>query len=119
VTGKTSDNQARLTAELRQLRATAGLGGIEAGRRAGISQSKISKIENQLLRPSPDDVRALCQGYGSPIEQRNVLVRLADSLRADAIEPRRVTLSRSARNMQQRIRRREASAHLLRTSPAW
>ena len=55
----TSDSQARLAAELRELRAAAGLGGIEAGRRAGISQSKISKIENQVLRPSPDDVRAL------------------------------------------------------------
>jgi transcriptional regulator with XRE-family HTH domain len=109
------DSQARLAAKLRQLRTAAGLGGIEAGRRAGISQSKISKIENQTLRPSPDDVGALCQVYGVPPEQARDLARLADSLRSETVEPRRVTLSRGAYNMQQRIRRLEASASLLRS----
>lgn len=110
-----SDNQARLAAELRELRATAQLGGIEAGRRAGISQSKISKIENQVLRPSTDDVRALCRVYGASAERQDNLVRLAESLRSETIEPRRVTLSRGAHNMQQRIRRLEASSALLRS----
>lgn len=110
-----SDNQARLAAELRELRATAHLGGIEAGRRAGISQSKISKIENQVLRPSPDDIRALCRVYGASAERQDNLVRLADSLRSETIEPRRVTLSRGAHNMQQRIRKLEASSSLLRS----
>lgn len=111
----TGDSQARLAAELRELRTAAGLGGIEAGRRAGISQSKISKIENQALRPSPDDVRTLCQVYGVPPERARDLARLADSLRSETVEPRRVTLSRGAHNMQQRIRRLEASASLLRS----
>ena len=110
-----SDNQARLAAELRKLRAAARLGGIEAGRRAGISQSKISKIENQALRPSPDDVRALCRAYGVPPDWEDNLVRLAHSLRSEMIEPRRVTLSRGAHNMQQRIRKIEASCSLLRS----
>jgi transcriptional regulator with XRE-family HTH domain len=115
VSAATSDSQARLAAELRELRAAAGLGGIEAGRRAGISQSKISKIENQVLRPSPDDVRALCRVYGVPAERLENLVRLAESLPSETVEPRRVTLSRGAHNMQQRIRRLEASASLLRS----
>lgn len=111
----TGDDRARLAAELRQLRIAAGLGGIEAGRRAGISQSKISKIENQILRPSPDDVRVLCQVYSVPPERARDLARLADSLRSETVEPRRVTLSRGAHNMQRRIRRIEASASLLRS----
>ncbi len=108
-------DQARLAAELRELRAAAGLGGIETGRRAGISQSKISKIENQVLRPSPEDVRALCRVYGTPPEKSKNLAQLAASLRSETVEPRRVTLSRGAQNMQQRIRRLEASALLLRS----
>ncbi len=109
------DNRARLARELRELRREAGLGGIEAARRAGISQSKISKIENGLLRPSPADVRALCRIYGASPQHQRELVQLAESLRGEAMEPRRVTLSRGAHQMQQRIRRLEASASLLRS----
>lgn len=109
------DNQARLAGQLRDLRSAAGLGGIEVGRRAGISQSKISKIENGLLRPSPEDVRALCRVYGTAPELEARLVQVAESLRAEILEPRRVTLSRGAANMQQRIRKLEESASMLRS----
>jgi len=109
------DVQARIAAQLRELRAASGLGGIEAGRQARISQSKISKLERQLLRPDPDDVAALCDVYGATEDQRDELVRLAESLRTSIIEPTRVTLSRGARHMQQRIRRLEESATLLRS----
>lgn len=111
------DAQARLAAQLRELRAAAGLGGIEAGRRARpqISQSKISKLERGFLRPSPADVAALCGVYGAPADQRDEMIRLAESLHTDTIEPPRVTLSRGARYMQERIRRLEESATLLRS----
>ena len=112
---ETSDNRARLAAQLKELRIAAGLGGVEAGRLASISQSKISKIENMLLRASPDDVRELCRVYGAPPQQQQVLVRLASSLRSETVEPRRVTLSRGAHSMQRRIRSLEASAALLRS----
>lgn len=111
----TGDKRARLAAELRQLREAAGLGGVEAGARAGISQSKISKIENGLLRPAPGDVLELCRVYRAQPGQQENLVRLARSLRTETVEPRRVTLSRGAHNMQQRIRKLEASASLLRS----
>jgi len=110
-----ADIQARLAAQLRELREAAGLGGIEAGRRVGISQSKISKLERQTLRPAPDDVRTLCEVYNASEQQREELVRLAEELRADMIEPPRVILSRGAHYMQQRIRRLEESATLLRS----
>jgi transcriptional regulator with XRE-family HTH domain len=110
-----NDDRARLARELRDLRSAVGLGGIEVARRTGISQSKISKIENGLLRPSPADVAALGRVYGTPRQQLDGLVQLAESLRSELIEPRRVTLSRGAQNMQRRIRQLEASATLLRS----
>lgn len=108
------ETMARLASELRALRDAAGLGGIEAGLRAGLSQSKISKIENQRLHASPADVRTLCRIYGASPDREATLVNLAESL-AKAIEPRRVTLSRGASAMQQRIRRLEESSTLLRS----
>jgi transcriptional regulator with XRE-family HTH domain len=109
------DDRVRLARKLRELRRAAGLGGIEAGRRSGISQSKISKIETGLLRASPDDVRKLCEVYKVPPADQQDLIQLAELLRAGAIEPRRVTLSRGANQMQQRIHRLEAAASLLRS----
>jgi transcriptional regulator with XRE-family HTH domain len=109
------DVQARLAAQLKELRLAAGLGGIEAGRRAGISQSKISKLERQALRPSPEDVRALCGVYGATGAQQDELARLAEALKTSVIEPARVTLSRGAAHQQQRWRRLEESATLLRS----
>jgi transcriptional regulator with XRE-family HTH domain len=111
----TSDAQARLAAQLKALRLAAGLGGIEAGHRAGISQSKISKLERQDLRPSADDVRTLCDVYGASTAQRDELVQLAITVKASVIEPARITLSRGAPYHQQRIRRLEESATLLRS----
>jgi transcriptional regulator with XRE-family HTH domain len=111
------DVQARLAAQLKELRLAAGLGGIEAGRRAQppMSQSKLSKLERQLLRPSPADVAALCDVYGAAAGQREEMIGLAESLRTDVIEPSRITLSRGAQYIQQRIRRLEESVTLLRS----
>lgn len=111
------DVQARLAAQLKELRLAAGLGGIEAGRRARppISQSKISKLERQLLRPSPADVAALCDVYGAGPGQRDQMITLAEALVTGVVEPARITLGRGPRYMQQRIRRLEESATLLRS----
>lgn len=111
------DVQARLAAQLKELRLAARLGGIEAGRRARppMSQSKLSKLERQLLRPSPADVAALCDVYGAAPGQREEMIGLAESLRTDVIEPSRITLSRGAQYIQQRIRRLEESVTLLRS----
>jgi signal transduction histidine kinase len=78
------DVQARIAAQLRELRAAAVLGGIEAGRQARISQSKISKLERQLLRPDPDDVAALCDEREVQLRDRvphAVLIMTEGSLR--------------------------------------
>ena len=112
---KRRDERARLARGLRALRQAAGLSGIEAGRRAGISQSKISKLENGLLLPQVADVEALCRAYGASPTDREALLRLVKSLRSEAVEPARVVLARGAHRLQQRIGRLEASASLLRS----
>ena len=55
---------------LRVLREAAGITGAEAAKRAGMSQPKISKIENAVLLPSVDAVETLLRLYGAGLEQR-------------------------------------------------
>jgi hypothetical protein len=57
---------------------------------------------------------ALCDVYGARTAKRDELVQLATTLKASIIEPARITLSRGAPLHQQRIRRMEGSATLLR-----
>jgi transcriptional regulator with XRE-family HTH domain len=109
------DDRTRLARHLHTLRQAASLGGIEAGRRAGISQSKISKLERGLLLPQAGDIEALCRVYGAPAKDREELLRLVESLRSEATEPARVILARGAHRLQQRIGRLEASSSLLRS----
>jgi len=101
--------------QLRALRKAAGLTGVEAGRRAGISQAKLSKLERGLQLPNPDDVRTLCNVYGATDDTQSELARLAETVQATVIEPARVVLSRGSPEYQARIRRLEASASLLRS----
>lgn len=85
------------------------MSGVEAGRRANMSQSKVSKIERSFLLPSPDDVAALCDVYGITAGQ---LVDLAVGLRHE--QSARVVLARSVGEMQRRIRQLEGSARVIR-----
>ncbi len=103
-----------LATELRELRRRAGLGGVAAARQAGISQSKISKLENGRLRADPDDVRALCEVYGVSGEERDELVRLATDLKSES-RLSRVVLTRGAARLQQHIGQMETRAVLLRS----
>jgi transcriptional regulator with XRE-family HTH domain len=54
----------RLALELRELRERSGLTQAEAASRAGVSKSKLSRIEDAKTRASDDDVAALLQMYG-------------------------------------------------------
>jgi transcriptional regulator with XRE-family HTH domain len=110
--GRGAGDRARLGFALREARQSAGLSGTEAGRRAGMSQSKVSKIERGFLLPSVDDVTALCRAYQVPARERAALVRLATGLREELSA--RVILSRGAAEMQRRIGQLEASSTLIR-----
>lgn len=109
----TSDDR-DLATVLREFRHRAGLGGIDAAHRAGVSQSKISKLENGKLRAAPEDVRALCDVYGVPADERERLVRLATELKAES-RLSRVVMSRDAAHLQRQYGQLESKAALVRS----
>lgn len=83
--------------------------GTATARATGMSQSKLSKIENGMLLPSVTDVERLVAELAATRETRVELVELARSLHAEA-ETRRVVLHRGAHRHQQTISRVEARA---------
>lgn len=89
------------------------LSGTEAGRRAGMSQSKLSKIERRFLLPSVEDVEALCRVYEIPGEDRDELLALVVGLREEART--RVILARGVAEMQRKIGQLEESAKVIRS----
>ncbi len=87
---------------------------MEAARRAGYSQPKISRFETARQVPTTEEVRTLCQVYGAPPEVRDRLLELAADLTAGTIRARTV-LSHGARYMQQRVGRIEQASELVRS----
>ncbi len=103
----------RLATALRDLRQSAGLTGVEAARRARMSQPKISKLENGHLLPSVKDVQALLALYRASPAEREALLELAGRLHA-TIESNRTILRRGAARTQARLAQLELSATTLR-----
>ena len=67
---------AELAAALRQLRIASGLSGPALAQRNGWSQSKVSKIENKVTRPSVEDVTAWARTTGAPAERVQELAQV-------------------------------------------
>lgn len=108
-----------LSRALRTLRKTAGLSGVEAGRRIGQTQASISRFENGRFVPTPEAVDALCRAYGAPAAERRRLVRICRDVREDTQPAARVVIQRGAARMQERIGRIErASATVRHFHPA-
>ncbi len=103
-----------LSTTLRKLRSDAALSGMEAARRAGYSQPKVSRFETARQVPTAEEVRTLCRVYGAPPEVRNRLLELAADLTADTIRARAV-LSHGARHMQRRVGKIEQASELIRS----
>lgn len=106
--GRGPGDRVRLAETLRAARHDKTLSGVEAGRRAGMSQSKISKIERGFLLPSTHDVTALSDVYELNHDKREELLALASGLREEASA--KVILSRNVAEMQRRIEQLERSA---------
>lgn len=104
----------KLSRLLRDLRSRAELGGREAARRAGFSQSKLSKIETGQLLPSFEDVKALCRALGAASREREAALDVLKTL-LDEVESARVILSRGAYRKQQEIQRIEEESRLMRS----
>jgi transcriptional regulator with XRE-family HTH domain len=79
-----------LGAQLRGYRMLAKVTGAEAARRAGFTQSKLSKIENGVLLPSLDDVQQLIAGLGTDPSSAEQALRLIRSLHDDPYTHRMV-----------------------------
>jgi transcriptional regulator with XRE-family HTH domain len=107
-------DQEKLGAALRALRETTGLTGSQAAERAGMSQPKISKIENAVLLPSVDDVETLLTLYQAPPAEREELLELASGLHA-TYESARTIIRRGAARKQRQIADIEADTTHLRT----
>ncbi|WP_026341628.1 helix-turn-helix domain-containing protein [Actinomadura atramentaria] len=68
----------RLSAELRAMRAQAGLTSAEATKRLNWSGGRLTKMERgEWTRPNPQNVRDLCDLYGATPQQREYLLELA------------------------------------------
>lgn len=107
-----------LSMTLRQLRKEAGLSGTEAAKKAGLSQSKVSRSEVGSYMPTPDQVAALCKVYRATSEQRKQLVSMAKELTEDRVSSR-VVFERGGWLMQERIGRIEQLAgHIRSVSPS-
>ena len=104
-----------LSATLRTLRQDAGLSGVEAARRAGMSQATISRFENGKRVPTADDVRTLGEVYGTPAATRRGLLALAMDLREGATSARTLLHRAGAPSVQQRIGRIEATSARIRS----
>ncbi|MBB5960200.1 transcriptional regulator with XRE-family HTH domain [Saccharothrix tamanrassetensis] len=102
-----------LSAELLRARLASGLTGAVAGRRAGISQSKVSKVETGRLLPKVADVERLADVYDLPPEWRRRLLSLADKVARDAAH-RRAVLHRGVARRQVTVARTEAAARTVR-----
>lgn len=102
-------NSNPLSDTLRALRIESGLSGAEAARRAGLSQSKVSRAETGSFLPSEEEIVALCRVYGAPAEALDDLIQMTRELR-DETTSARVVLQRGGWWMQHRIGKLEAAA---------
>ena len=66
----------RVSGELRELRRDHGLAADEVARALGMSVSKLSRVENGIRKPVPDDVSALLGLYRVPAPRRDELLSL-------------------------------------------
>jgi transcriptional regulator with XRE-family HTH domain len=105
--------QRRLAAELRRLRLNAGLSTHQVAAAIGISQSKVSKIENEHRSASIPDVRAWAKAVGVTSDRVEDLVDLAERSLTDLIA-RRAILRGGAPAHQRRFGELERAAGLIR-----
>jgi transcriptional regulator with XRE-family HTH domain len=100
-----------LGASLARLRRARGLTGHELGRLAGMSQAKISKIENGVVTPAPEDVERLARALQAPDDVVTDLRDRASGLR-DTFTDWRLTAQRLASSQQALAQDEERAARI-------
>ncbi|PZS17112.1 MAG: transcriptional regulator [Pseudonocardiales bacterium] len=100
---------------MRQLRRRADLSGVEAARRAGMSQATVSRFETGKRVPTEADIHTLCVVYGASADARCELLTIAEDLRAGSTSARVVLHHHGAPSMQARIGRIESISARIRS----
>lgn len=103
----------RLAATLRHLRHRADLSGDQLATLLGVSQSKISRIENGRTPPSVADVQAWARACGAPDETVEVLIGRAEEALTEARTWRK-ELAGGLGAKQEQVGRLEADAQVIR-----
>lgn len=94
--------QEEFSALLLSCRINAGLTGRQAGQRAGMSQSKLSKLENGRLAPKVNEVELLAEMYRVSPAVKARIIQLAAALATDG-RPRPAMLRRGESSQHVRI----------------
>lgn len=95
-------------------RRAVGLGQIEAAKRAGSSQNKVSRVQNGKGLLTVAEAEALLRVYGVYGEQRRRILTMVQAARAGHFDSR-VILQRGAYHFQERIRRLDEQSRLVRS----
>jgi len=103
----------RLAALLRDLRAAADLDQTALGERAGMSQSKVSRVETARQTPTIADARAWPQAVGATQPQRADLLERTEAALSETVSWTE-ELRRGLAAKQQRIQRAEQAVSRLR-----
>ncbi len=114
LTGHDSDDRDELSRSLYAARRAANLGQIEAAKRAGTSQNKISRVENGKGLLTEAEAAALLTAYGVHGDDRRRIMTLVDTARAGHIDSR-VILQRGAHHFQERIRQLDEQSRMVRS----
>ncbi|MGH3853248.1 MAG: helix-turn-helix domain-containing protein [Pseudonocardiaceae bacterium] len=112
--GDDNDRRGELSRSLYVARRAAGLGQIEAARRAGTSQNKVSRVENGKGLLTEAEAAALLTVYGVHGDERRRIMTLVETARAGHIDSR-VILQRGAHHFQERVRQLDEQSRLVRS----
>lgn len=108
------DRTAELAQQIKDLRTEAGLTGVRLAELIGISQSKVSKIENGRLLPTLEDIENIAEALDLKARQRKQLVELAQAVLLDVDRWRLGAIS-TFKSRQQQTAHIENDARLVRT----
>ncbi|MGH3799375.1 MAG: helix-turn-helix domain-containing protein [Pseudonocardiaceae bacterium] len=109
-----SDDRDELSQALYAARRAAGLGQIEAAKRARTSQNKISRAETGKGLLTLDEAKALLTVYGVHGAERSRIMALVETARAGYVDSR-VILQRGAHHFQERVRQLDEQSRLVRS----
>jgi len=108
------DDRPELGRSLHELRRAAGLNQLAVTARSGLSQSRLSRIERGTSLPTDAETELLATLYGADSKRRNTLLRLTKDAHAGIRDARLVVQRGNTLALQQRWRRMETNARVLR-----